>query len=1100
MDRWFDFGEEARLDLVDRRDGVPFTRLTLRDEQSSATIEGAVAAGWIVHENRREFDHYANLASIRAFIDVLKPFFPPDRLLDALTDAPRPSPLAMHTGDLAGSFQGTETSPSISDQIGPDWSAASVSEEIWQDHIPPFQIRELVQRVRDRVPVRAEAAQAFLSRVPAVIDWLERAAALPGVRQFTGELAESIHALTAAADAYDEALERLSGRAAHDLTTFERLSLARALEQEMISLEDEHVGTLARLDELGGSMLAWIDPRHKPSGDWADLVQAARSAYRNGPQTAEVAPSHVPAGLHNVAARVERAANLASPEPAKLPFVTESVAILLAQLDREMTSAKGAYRRGLLEELEETALQDWSGPVSHENALRLADRLRESAKALDPHFSPARVAMWMKDIGGILERTSQSGARISTEVAEQIASQLRFAGELLFAGEKSVPEALRSAEFGVSIVRGIAAAGAQVPPENLAIAREQLEHIAAVLSDGRYLARDVRAAREMELQRPSAAPSRGEVVEAVRAKWQGILDGINRSLDDPRDDGYISEDSYATRNERRLEISFLSKFIARLNSSYDSGAVDLSVKIVDYGYDFEEASADASCGLEYVPEFERKSEEYDYLIARFEGDIQTLRDAGISVATGIVALSPPEPIEDWHDEAMTDDEGNEAEAQVLPSEATEPVLSVPAPSSDEAGPETDPDRRLNLSISALSEDLRNAIILRVKTAQRALGFGKSEPSGPAVAPFGGGALHLWRKLLPVVDVGLATAGVAQGLQSLKAADGRFQKFEALLLEVADRGKSAGALADAIDDGILNVVQEYVDLQELLRETMPEQGLLLNFLAEECARGLPVFVLDGYHRSEGATRDALRFAGLEPGDPSKPVVKLLGPQMTTPVVAEGRHRLATTLSFMQRQFGFAYEGGLSHMFGGKPLDVCFIRDVATVSDAAGRLRAGTSLGRAEHFGQATLTRLSPMAHGAGIHELAHAMDFARADKRQTLHGMMHDTGVVSSVTHVVEVIGAVLHREGPEREHRRAYLLDPMEIFARAVCEGMKASLPAADTFAMQAGGAFGMPMGFDFAPLQSASAEFVRALADEFGAERTLSRTYGAAAAPSLGM
>ncbi len=34
--------------------------------------------------------------------------------------------------------------------------------------------------------------------------------------------------LTAAADAYDEALERLSGRVARDLTTFERLSLARA--------------------------------------------------------------------------------------------------------------------------------------------------------------------------------------------------------------------------------------------------------------------------------------------------------------------------------------------------------------------------------------------------------------------------------------------------------------------------------------------------------------------------------------------------------------------------------------------------------------------------------------------------------------------------------------------------------------------------------------------------------------------------------------------------------------------------------------------------------------------------------------------------------
>ncbi len=62
-------------------------------------------------------------------------------------------------------------------------------------------------------------------------------------------------------------------------------------------------------------------------------------------------------------------------------------------------------------------------------------------------------------------------------------------------------------------MRGIANAGALVPPDNLAIVREQLEHISAVLSDGRYLARDVRAAAgEPDVQVTNAAAQRGEIV------------------------------------------------------------------------------------------------------------------------------------------------------------------------------------------------------------------------------------------------------------------------------------------------------------------------------------------------------------------------------------------------------------------------------------------------------------------------------------------------------------------------------------------------------------------------------------------------------------
>ncbi len=60
-------------------------------------------------------------------------------------------------------------------------------------------------------------------------------------------------------------------------------------------------------------------------------------------------------------------------------------------------------------------------------------------------------------------------------------------------------------------------------------------------------------------------------------------------------------------------------------------------------------------------------------------------------------------------------------------------------SPGEFGPEADAGRRLTLSISALPEDRREAVLQRVRTAQRALGLGKVESSGRAV-----GAVRRWR--------------------------------------------------------------------------------------------------------------------------------------------------------------------------------------------------------------------------------------------------------------------------------------------------------------------------------------------------------------------
>jgi hypothetical protein len=62
------------------------------------------------------------------------------------------------------------------------------------------------------------------------------------------------------------------------------------------------------------------------------------------------------------------------------------------------------------------------------------------------------------------------------------------------------------------------------------------------------------------------------------------------------------------------EIVQFGEFLHRVKSAEPGEIVDLTEKIVDYGYDPEAAAGDFMCGLEYVSDFERAKMVYESCI------------------------------------------------------------------------------------------------------------------------------------------------------------------------------------------------------------------------------------------------------------------------------------------------------------------------------------------------------------------------------------------------------------------------------------------------------------------------------------------------------
>lgn len=113
----------------------------------------------------------------------------------------------------------------------------------------------------------------------------------------------------------------------------------------------------------------------------------------------------------------------------------------------------------------------------------------------------------------------------------------------------------------------------------------------------------------------------------------GKLEKLDARLSDRDSPSYISEDSYATRNEAYADRQFFSDFKAQLEGLEPGGTLDLSRTETDYGYDPEEAASDRMSGLEYEPATERSRSEHEGHIASVAPLLEQLRVAGITIDT-----------------------------------------------------------------------------------------------------------------------------------------------------------------------------------------------------------------------------------------------------------------------------------------------------------------------------------------------------------------------------------------------------------------------------------------------------------------------------------
>jgi hypothetical protein len=126
------------------------------------------------------------------------------------------------------------------------------------------------------------------------------------------------------------------------------------------------------------------------------------------------------------------------------------------------------------------------------------------------------------------------------------------------------------------------------------------------------------------------------VLRAAAHDLDGRIQRLHEGLRD------TSEDSYATRNELRDEIAQFSHFIHQVRSAAPGKIVDLTERIVDYGYDPEAAASDFMCGLEYVSDSQRAKDVYESCIEQIKPVIENLERSGIRVETGVIAIEPPD--------------------------------------------------------------------------------------------------------------------------------------------------------------------------------------------------------------------------------------------------------------------------------------------------------------------------------------------------------------------------------------------------------------------------------------------------------------------------
>ncbi|MBP2238734.1 hypothetical protein J2Z31_005275 [Sinorhizobium kostiense] len=148
-----------------------------------------------------------------------------------------------------------------------------------------------------------------------------------------------------------------------------------------------------------------------------------------------------------------------------------------------------------------------------------------------------------------------------------------------------------------------------------------------------------RAEKQAEVQ-DRQDDRRADVIKAVQTVISERIDRLSERLSDQDSPHYISEDSYATRNEAYAERQFLADMNAQLDKLGPGDVLDLSRTETDYGYDPEEAASDQMSGIEYEPSIERDKREHESHLDSVAAQVGQLRKSGITVDTKFNILEP----------------------------------------------------------------------------------------------------------------------------------------------------------------------------------------------------------------------------------------------------------------------------------------------------------------------------------------------------------------------------------------------------------------------------------------------------------------------------
>lgn len=132
-----------------------------------------------------------------------------------------------------------------------------------------------------------------------------------------------------------------------------------------------------------------------------------------------------------------------------------------------------------------------------------------------------------------------------------------------------------------------------------------------------------------------------DVLAEVSADVAVRIGNLDTRLSDQDSPLFISEDSYATRNEAHEERQFLAELRWELEALEPGGHLDLSRTETDYGYDPEEAASARDCGLEYVSATRRARSEHESHLHSVSALLEQLMAHGVTIDTSFNTVEPP---------------------------------------------------------------------------------------------------------------------------------------------------------------------------------------------------------------------------------------------------------------------------------------------------------------------------------------------------------------------------------------------------------------------------------------------------------------------------